>query len=176
MEWTSIFVPEGPNVMRVLVGGVLAYAALVAILRISGKRTLATLNIFDFVVTVALGSTLATVILPTDAGLVEGVVALALLIALQFGVAWLQARSAGFRRLLKSEPTLIVRDGELQEEAARRERLAPDEVFAALRSEGIVDLGEVAAAVLETDGSVSVLRKVPDDAQHSTLRNVRGIE
>ena len=66
------------GLVRVVVAGTCAYAALVLLLRISGKRTLAKLNAFDFVVTVALGSTLATVVLSSSVALAEGVVALAL--------------------------------------------------------------------------------------------------
>ena len=68
---------------RVLVVGTLAYAAVVVLLRVSGKRTLTKLNAFDLVVTVALGSTLATVLLSKNVALAEGVLAVALLISLQ---------------------------------------------------------------------------------------------
>jgi uncharacterized membrane protein YcaP (DUF421 family) len=89
---------------RVLLVGPLAYVALVAILRISGKRTLTKLNAFDLVVTVALGSTLATVLLSKNVALAEGVLAMALLVFLQFAITWLSVRSGGFRDLVKSEP------------------------------------------------------------------------
>ena len=72
---------------RVLLVGTLAYVALVLLLRISGKRTLTKLNAFDLVVTVALGSTLATVLLSKSVALAEGVVALALLVSLQYAIA-----------------------------------------------------------------------------------------
>ena len=72
---------------RVTVVSVCAYAALVLLLRVSGKRTLSKMNAFDLVVTVALGSTFATVLLSKDVALAEGVLAFALLISLQFAVA-----------------------------------------------------------------------------------------
>ena len=75
-----------------LIVGTLAYAALILLLRASGNRTLSKMNAFDFVVTVALGSTLATMLLSADVALAEGVVALALLIGLQFVITWLSAR------------------------------------------------------------------------------------
>lgn len=77
---------------RVVVVGILAYAALVFFLRVSGKRTLTKMNAFDLVVTVALGSTLATVLLSKDVALAEGLIAFAVLIALQFAVTWLSVR------------------------------------------------------------------------------------
>jgi len=77
--WTGLW--------RVLVVGTLAYIALVLLLRISGKRTLAKFNAFDFVVTVALGSTLATILLNNSIALAEGILALALLIGLQYVIS-----------------------------------------------------------------------------------------
>ena len=74
---------------RTAVVGVLAYLALVFLLRISGKRTLSKMNAFDLVVTVALGSTLATVLLSKNVALANGVLAFALLIGLQFAITWL---------------------------------------------------------------------------------------
>ncbi len=68
--------------MHVTVATILAYAALVGFLRISGKRTLSKLNAFDFVVTVALGSMLATIILSQEVYLLEGLVGFALIIGL----------------------------------------------------------------------------------------------
>ena len=144
------------SIGRVVVVGLAAYVGLIALLRVSGKRTLAKLNAFDFVVTVALGSTLATVLLSKDVPLVDGLVALALLVGLQFGVAWLNVRSARFRSLVKNEPAILMSRGEFQDRALSRERVAREEVMAAVRGAGVSDWREV-TVVLETDGTLSVL-------------------
>ncbi len=107
---------------RTVIVGVLAYAGLVALLRLSGKRTLAKMNAFDLVVTVALGSTLATILLSKDVPLAEGVLAFALLIALHYAIAWLAVRSAAVGQLVKSEPTLLLYRGVFLPGALRRER------------------------------------------------------
>jgi uncharacterized membrane protein YcaP (DUF421 family) len=146
---------------RVLVVGTLAYLALLLMLRVSGKRTLSKLNAFDFVVTVALGSTLATVLLSKDVALAEGLLALALLVVLQYVIAWLSVRSARFRGVVKSEPRLLLRDGRFLEGAMREERITHGEVLAAIRGEGGDDPDKVCAVVLETDGSISVLKQKP---------------
>lgn len=145
------------GLLRILVVGSLAYVALVGLLRITGKRTLAKMNAFDLVVTVALGSTLATVLLSKDVALVEGILAFALLAGLQFAVAWISVRSKRFRELIKSEPRLLVSKGEILEGAMRDERLAKDEILSAVRSSGYAGLEEIEAVVLETDGSFSVI-------------------
>ena len=149
---------QGP--VRILVVGTCAYVALVLLLRVSGKRTLAKLNAFDFVVTVAIGSTLATVLLSSSVALVEGVVALVLLVALQYVVAWASTRVRTVERLVKSEPTLVYRDGFLRA-AMRQERVTEDELVQAARGQGHADLGSVRAMVLETDGTLSVLAELP---------------
>ncbi|GGL92928.1 DUF421 domain-containing protein [Nakamurella endophytica] len=144
------------GLVRVLVVGVLAYLALVVLLRVSGKRTLSKLNAFDFVVTVALGSTLATVLLTTGVALAEGVLALVLLVCMQYVVAWASVRSRRVERLVKSEPTLVYRAGFLHA-AMRRERVTADELRQAARNQGHGSLDQVAAIVLETDGTLSIL-------------------
>ncbi len=145
------------GIVRVLVVGGLAYIALVLLLRISGKRTLSKMNAFDMVITIALGSTLATVILSKSVALVEGVLAFALLIFLQFAVTWASVRSSKVQQLVKDEPKLLVYEGKFLRGAMEAERVTESEVQAAAREQGIADMGTVGAAVLETDGTVSIM-------------------
>ena len=145
------------DVGRVLGVGAIAYVGLVLILRVSGKRTLSKLNAFDFVVTIALGSTLASVLTSKSLTLAEGMAALALLVGLQLAVTWTSVRSKAFSRLMKSEPTLLLRDGELLQGAMRRERITSDEVLSAIRDAGASDFGAASAVILETDGTLTAL-------------------
>jgi uncharacterized membrane protein YcaP (DUF421 family) len=145
------------DVGRVVLIAVLTYPTLVLVLRLSGKRTLAKMNAFDLIVTVALGSTLATILLSRDVAYLEGFAALVLLVALQLAATWLSVRSETARRLLKSGPTLLVRDGRMVPGAMRGQRVTEGEVRQAVRSQGIGDLTAVAAVVLETDGTFSVI-------------------
>lgn len=150
---------------RVLILGTLAYLALVVMLRATGKRTLSKLNAFDLVVTVALGSTLATVLLSKDVSLSEGVLALALLVALQWVITWAAVRSPLVSRLVKSEPALVFADGRFLRGAMKRERVTEDELRAAVRERGLAELHRVAAIILETDGSLNVLASSGDALQ-----------
>ena len=162
------------GLLRVLVVGTLAYVALVALLRASGKRTLAKLNAFDLIVTVALGSTLATVLLSKSVALVEGLLAFALLGGLQYGVAWLSVRSPRFSSAVKSEPTLLLHRGRFLHAAMRAQRVTEAEVLAALRGSGAPDPRQAAAVVLETDGSLSVVRDAGETGAVGSLAGVRG--
>ena len=158
---------------RVAVVGIVAYAVLVLLLRVSGKRTLSKMNAFDLVITVALGSTLATVLLTSTVALAEGLVALALLVFLQFAITWSSVRSSTVQRLVKDEPRLLFYQGRFLRDAIRSERVTEEEVVAAMRQQGLATLDRVGAAVLETDGSVTVIPGT-DSSSTSTLTNVDG--
>ncbi|MBL6458440.1 DUF421 domain-containing protein [Belnapia sp. T6] len=162
-----MFFDNWTGLLRVVVVGILAYTALVLLLRVTGKRTLSKMNAFDLIVTVALGSTLATVLLSKDVALAEGITAFALLVLLQYAITWLSVRSDRVRSFVKAEPCLLLSDGRFLHAAMRRERVTEDEVQAAARAQGIASLDDVAAAVLETDGSFSVIRRTTNSAGSS---------
>lgn len=159
------------GLLRVAIVGVLAYAALVVLLRVSGKRTLSKMNAFDLVVTVALGSILATVLLSKDVALAEGVTAFALLIGLQYLIAWLSVRSERVEGLVKAEPRMVFFEGQMLRDALRSERLTESEVRAAVRAQGLAAMEDASAVVLETDGSLTVLKR-GDDRPYTALENI----
>lgn len=158
----SLFFDGWVSILRTAIVGVGAYFCLVLFLRISGKRTLAKMNAFDLVVTVSLGSTLATILLSKDLSLAQGGFALALLLGLQFIITWTSIRAPWFRRLVTGEPALLLRNGACLPEALRRSRVTRDEINSAVRAGGFATLDEVAAVVLETDGSFSVIGRRED--------------
>jgi uncharacterized membrane protein YcaP (DUF421 family) len=161
--------------LRIGVVGVCAYAALLVLLRISGKRTLSKLNAFDFVVTVALGSTLATMLLSKQTALADGILAFAVLVGLQYLVAWLSVRSRRISRLVKSEPRLLFYRGQFLRDAMRDERVTEGEVVAAVRQQSFATVEEVEAVVLETAGELSVLPHPSErTAGPTALRHVWG--
>lgn len=147
------------DILRTLAVGAAAYLTLVIVLRVSGKRTLGQLNAFDFIVTVAIGSTLSTILLNATVSWAEGAAALALLAVLQLVVAWLSSRWPRTRAVLTARPSMLLRDGRFQHEALRRNRLTESEVLQTIRASGSGDLADVAAVVLETNGKLSVITK-----------------
>ena len=160
---------------RVAILGTLAYVALVLLLRVTGKRTLSKLNAFDLVVTVALGSTLATILLSRQVSLSEGVLALALLIGLQWVIAWLSVRSQRIAGVVKAEPSLLAAHGRFLPAAMRRERVTEDEVRAAVRARGLARMEQVQAVILETDGSLNVISGAEPSAW-TALKDVGGVD
>jgi uncharacterized membrane protein YcaP (DUF421 family) len=153
-----VFWDEWQDMARVAGSAVLMYVAVIVILRVAGKRTLSQLNLFDWVVTVAVGSMVATTVLSPSVSLAAGVTGIGTLVALQFLVAFLEARNSKLDVLVKAEPRLLVHRGQLRYDAMREERITEREVMQALRQHGFASPAEVTALVLETNGSLSVIR------------------
>ncbi|NVO85506.1 DUF421 domain-containing protein [Hymenobacter terrestris] len=156
----KIFFSNWENIIRLLITGVLAYVGLLLLLRTSGKRTLSKMNAFDLIVTVALGSTLASTLLNKSVPLLEGLLGMALLIGLQFVITWLAVRFKAVDRLVKAEPSLLVYEGHVLPDAMRQQRITEGEILTALRENGINSLSEAAAVVLENNGTLTVLDSI----------------
>ncbi|AKH39501.1 membrane protein [Nitrosomonas communis] len=168
-----MFFDSWDSILRTLVITILAYVVLIFLLRISGKRTLSKMNAFDFIVTIALGSTLATVLLNKSVSLADGVLALSLLIGLQFLITFFSVRSKRVSKLVKSIPTLLVYKGDLLQDAMRKERVNADEIYAILREKGISSIQDVDAVILETDGSLNVIKCIEKNLKSDVMQPVK---
>lgn len=163
------------SLLRVLIVGTLTYITLVVFLRMSGNRTLSKMNAFDLVVTVALGSILATVLMSKDIPFLDGALSFGLLIVLQYIVTWSSARISSLREWITGEPVILMYRGEFLPAAMQRARIAEEEIRMAVRSAGFASLTDAEAVVLETDGSFSVVRRGPGNVQ-SSLKGVQGMD
>jgi uncharacterized membrane protein YcaP (DUF421 family) len=156
----KLFFDTWESLLRTFIITVLSYLALIAMLRISGKRTLSQMNAFDFIVTIALGSAFATVTLNKDVVLADGVLVLGLLIFLQYIITWLSVRVKSINRLITSKPTLLAYNGELYNDIMKNERITNDEVEEALRKSGLTDIKQTKAVILETAGDITVIKAI----------------
>jgi len=145
------------DLVPVVLAGASAYVLLVVVVRLAGKRSLSQLNAFDFVVTVALGSILATTLLNADTALAEGVTAIALLLGLQYILTTVSVRWPRVRQAITARPALLLADGQVQYETLRRQRLTESELRQAVRASGSGDLSLIKAVVPESDGTFSVI-------------------
>lgn len=161
--------------LHTLIVGTLAYFGMIVWLRVSGKRTLSKWNSFDFIVTIALGSILASATLSKSTSFLQSVVSVGLLVGLQFLITWVSVHTSAVQALIKSEPTLLLFKGKFIESALKSERVAKGEVLAAIRLSGNDSLENIDAVVLETEGSFSVIKSV-DIRSASAFRDVRGFK
>ncbi len=155
-------------------GAILALTTLIwviALIRILGLKTLSKMTAFDFVVTLATGSLLATAATAAEwPGFWRALSAMATLLAAQYLLA--RARRTGaIRRLLENEPLMLVHRGRFIESALTESRVTRDDVIAKLRAASVYDIGDVGAVVLEATGDISVI--AGEDKTVSTLDGVR---
>ena len=157
MNWMQVFFNGAPGLLRTMVAAIFAYGSMIMVLRVAGKHALSKLHVFDYVVTVALGSTLASILLTEDVALAEGLVAVVMLIGMQWLVAKLAVSYEPWRKFIRSDPIILLRHGKIDAEAMLSERVTESEVDIAIRMRGFGDRSMIAYVVLEADGSLSVV-------------------
>lgn len=144
------------------------YASLLIGIRVAGRRTLAQLSAFDAVITIALGSMMATTVLSPSPTFVQGVTAVSTLLVLQVGLGVLRRRVGWVRRAVEFEPVVLVEHGSQRDRSGvLGSQITEDELRSALRTRGIFDLADVELCILEPTGEISALR-VRSDAGHGT--------
>ncbi|MFN3865365.1 MAG: DUF421 domain-containing protein [Demequina sp.] len=146
-------------IWHTLLIGTVGYLTLVVLLRGTGPRTMAKMTPLDFVIAVTLGSAFGRVVTASDVSLVQAVVALLLLVAVQWALAAARARWAPVRRALDTPPVLLYYDGELQHRALHRHRLTEADVHSAVRQAGQGSIGDAQVVILHQDGTLGVIAK-----------------
>lgn len=159
-------------IVRIIMVGSLAYASIVLILRVSGKRTLASMNAFDFIITVALGATFGRILTARQVAAAEAATAFLLLAGLQYVVSWLEVRWPAFAGLVTAQPSLLFYRGRFLEAAMRKERIRREDMLGAIRKNRLSGLSQVEAIVLESDGTLSVVKK-QEPADETALESLR---
>jgi uncharacterized membrane protein YcaP (DUF421 family) len=137
---------------------VAVYVLMLIVIRALGKRTVGNFSAFDLLVALMLGEVVDEIIYG-DVRFIQGTVAIVAIGAVAYADSWLAFLHPGLEALLEGKPTVVVRDGEFERRGMRQERMNERDVFGHLRSQGVHDMREVHLAVLEHDGSVSVLKQ-----------------
>ena len=168
-DWFSSSWSQGA---AVVVSTVAVFLAVIALTRIAGLRSFSKMSSFDFAMTVAVGSVMASTASSSGTTLLNGVLALAVLYAVQVVVARARLR-VGAEQVVDNTPLLLLHEGRMLHENMRSARITDRDLLARLRGAGVTDVGAVLAVVLETTGDVSVLQgDGPIDA--ALLDGVRG--
>lgn len=152
-----MFFKDWSSLIQIIIMAILVYFSVIIILRLSGKRTLSDLNAFDFIVTVTIGSIAATTILADSTSLSEGLLAVVILVILQYIVAKLDVRFKIVSKVLKSNPTLLYYAEEYLEENMKKMRITKQDILQEIRYQGGTLIDNVDAVILESNGKVSVV-------------------
>ena len=156
---------------RIFLLGIMAYIFLIILLRVAGKRSLAQLNAFDLVITVSIGSVLATIMLDNKISIFDGIAALFVLIALQWIFSFSSKKSNRFDDVVTSDPALLFYNGNFFDKTMEKERIRKDEIIQAVRLESNLSMEEVRAVVLEPNGELSILPN-NENGKEDTLNKI----
>lgn len=176
----NIFFSSWESLLRTGGIGILSYLALVIMLRLTGNRTLSQMNSFDFIVTIALGSTFSSGMINKSIPLTDTLLAFAVLIGLQWLITKMSVKFKTVDNLVKSDPVLLFYHGRFYNEKMRKTRVTEEEILASIRQDGLSSLDQVEAVVLETNGKLSA---VPKQLSHERnynsprgLSSLQGVE
>ncbi|MEA2451982.1 MAG: hypothetical protein QOG04_692 [Actinomycetota bacterium] len=152
----------------------IVYIAVLVGLRLMGKRELGQMTVFDLVVVLLLANAVQNAMVGADTSVQGGLVAAFVLLGLNRVVGAARLHSGSWGRLIEGNPTVLVQEGQILDAAVRKEGLERTQIEMAMREHGIDSLTEVRLAVLETDGSISI---VPQEARIiRTRKHVRQIK
>lgn len=163
------------DIIQIIGSAVIIYILVVLYIRILGKRSTSELNNFDWIVTVSVGSVVASTIILKDISIIEGAVSILILMSLQFLVTKLMYKSQKYREIVKSTPQLLFFEGEFIEENMRKERILKPEVYAAIRQKGLKSVKQIYAVVLETNSKISVIPNEKSEELAFSLSDVQGL-
>ena len=162
-------------VLRALTLTTLGTIWVVILVRVNGLRSFSKMTNFDFVVTVAIGSLLASGSQATDwSSFAQAIAAMASLFLIQFSAARLRKASSLFESMLQNEPIVLMHDGQIIEAAMAKTRVARSDLIAKLREANVLDFSKVRAVVLETTGDISVLHG--DSCADSLLEGTKRVD
>ncbi|MFN0263972.1 DUF421 domain-containing protein [Tepidamorphus sp. 3E244] len=159
MEPAQTWLSEPDRLLHIAASCAVLFFYIVALTRLSGKRTTANLNNFDWIITVGIGSLMASGILLRNVSMLDAILAVAVLAALQWLTTWAAMKSRRIARLVKSEPRILLENGTLHTAAVSSERISREEVDSALRRAGLPDRGDAAWVVIENNGELSVIAR-----------------
>jgi uncharacterized membrane protein YcaP (DUF421 family) len=155
---------------EIVVRTAVVYVTVLGLLRIAGKRELGQMSPADLVVILIIANAVQNAMNGGDQSLIGGVVSAATLVGMNLVLGRFGRRIPVLGRLVVEEPTLLLQDGKPIKENLERERVDIEEIEMAAREHGIADLGSVAAAILEIDGSISIIPKEGGRYQKSHRR------
>jgi uncharacterized membrane protein YcaP (DUF421 family) len=175
---TDLFVP-GISVAEKIIRTGAVYLFLVALVRFGGRRELAQMNAFDFVVLLMLANAVQNAIIGDDNSLVGGMIGGVTLIGLNRLVNWYLYRHPRFDHRIEGNPTLLVKDGRVLRRNLKRELITEAELLSTIRRQGVDSFEECAEVLLETSGVITVISRQPtadEQAERDVVTRLERIE
>jgi uncharacterized membrane protein YcaP (DUF421 family) len=158
VDWAGIFIPTH-SLAEMVVRGSLMYVALFLILRFVMKRQTGSVGIADILVIVVIADAAQNAFSKQYQSFGEGVVLVATIVFWDFLIDWLSFAYKPFGKLMQPPPLPLIKNGKLLRRNMRQEFITLEELKSLLRREGVEDIADVKAALIEADGAISVIKK-----------------
>ncbi|MDX1602298.1 MAG: DUF421 domain-containing protein [Salinimicrobium sediminis] len=152
-EWFTI---SGEALIAVTINAIGIYAAIILFTRLAGKRSFSKMSSFDFAMTVAIGSIIASTVLSKNVSLATGIFGLALIYLLQISVALLR-RYEGVSKVVDNSPLMLMDGKNILKENLHKARVTEGDLRSKLREANVLNLSQVRAVIFEATGDISVL-------------------
>ena len=148
----------------VLIRSLMLYLLVIFAVRLMGKRQLGELQPSELVITILVSNIATLPIEDVNIPVIVGVTPILALVCFEVLVSWINLKFPKLRKLISGSPKIIVRGGCIERDILRELRFSVDDLLMALRSKDIFDISEVQYAIVETTGSVSVIKKADLEA------------
>lgn len=169
VDWNTLFTFT-VSPLELFVRGTIIYLFLFAVFRTVLKRDVGAVGVADVLVLVLVADAAQNAMAAEYRSVSDGLVLISTILGWNLLLDFLAYRFAVFRRLLEAPEICLVRNGRIQHRNLRREFLSVEELQAQLREHGIADLAEVRLACMESDGTVSVIRRQPDKSEEAAVQ------
>jgi len=159
----ELFKTSWETVMLISASALGTYIAVILLTRLSGKRSFSKMSSFDFAMTVAVGSIIATTILSSSVKMIEGIIGLAAVYVLQMGVA-IARRNKTIQNMVDNSPLLLMDGDEIISSNLLKARVTESDLRSKLREANVTEMSQIKAVIFETTGDISILHKEDDHA------------
>ena len=168
IPWAEMLLPKITWIEKII-RPLLVYAILFIIFRLSAKRGMAQATLFDFLILLLISNVVQNAIIGEDNSILGGTVGVITLVALASGLNFVTARNRHVRELLEGQPILLIQKGVIDETQMRQHNVSRNDLLAAIRKQGLIRLVDVGFALLELDGTISVIKADEDHRPHDCL-------
>lgn len=150
---------EFASYMELMIKCIIVYFVIIFALRLMGKREVGELSVFDVVIYLVMSELLAISITDTHSSIFRSLVPIAVLALMQIAISWILLKSKRIRDLFDGKAVILIRDGCIDQQMMRKERYSIDDLMSQLHGKDLSSPDEVAFAILENNGTLSILPK-----------------
>jgi uncharacterized membrane protein YcaP (DUF421 family) len=168
IQWHDLFMPK-PSWAEKLLRPLLVYLVLLILFRVASKRELAQATLFDFLIVLLISNVVQNAMIGDDNSVLGAAAGAFMLVLLSGALNRITSKSKKARETLEGSPALLIHNGQINDQVMKMEAISRNDLFSAIRKQGLTRLADVSFAILELDGTISVIKADEDRRPHDCL-------